>query len=67
MESHKWTPERCNGPGAKEIFSSRAAAREALLTHWKGKRANARQGKVYPCRWGDHWHFTSRRNPGRLR
>lgn len=56
---------RCGGPGAKEIFPSSEAALAALRRHFKGKRANVRQGKVYHCPWGDHWHYTSKKNPGR--
>lgn len=60
-------PERCNGPGSKEVFPTRDAARAALCEHRDGKRANARQGKVYRCPYGDHYHYTSKRNPGKAR
>ena len=58
--------ERCNGPGQRIIFDTRDKALAALRRRGKGKRANVHQGKVYSCPWGgDHWHYSSKRNPGR--
>lgn len=65
MKPHVWASERCNGPDRKMIFRTKNEALAALRRRGRGKHANPHQGKVYPCPWGDHYHYSSKRNPGR--
>ncbi len=53
--------ERCNGPGRKTIFETKAEALAALRIPREGKVARVGNGKVVSCNWaaGAHWHITS--------
>jgi len=53
--------EYCNGPGHKEVFSTKDLARAAMRTRKKPG------GKAYRCPWGDHFHYTSHKKPRRQR
>jgi hypothetical protein len=52
--------EKCRGPGAKNVYASRALAREALRAVTSLRTGRTPTGHAYPCTWGDHWHYTTK-------
>lgn len=59
--------EKCNGPGHKDIFDTKREAQDELRRIKNGRKARPGQGMVYRCIWGEHYHFTSHKKPGKGR
>jgi hypothetical protein len=60
-------PEKCGGPGGKDIFLTKRDALDELQRLYPGRKARPGQGNVHRCTWGDHYHITSHGKPSRSR
>jgi hypothetical protein len=59
--------EKCNGPGHKDIYPTKEEAQDELRRLRDGRKARPGQGMTYRCTWGEHYHITSHKRPGRKR
>lgn len=59
------TRDRCSGPGSKQIYATKAEALAELQRIDPNRRARTGNGNAYRCPWGEHYHITSHKKPGR--